>query len=511
MGHSLNNKRLNINQNLVIDDKTFNPGYILVSDEKGNASWQSPSKYIDSQEPLDHYIGELWGGGIVVAVWREVIDQVYEKVLIASVKDYGEQQPPSNNSKFSWIWSPASPFATGASYRSFGASNSRIIDSAVGWNAEANRVCLNYVNEDLGGLGVYYDWYLPSAFELNCLANNAGLVNRVIESYAASNGIRLYDTMVSGTTMSASMSLFGRETPRAYIDGKGYWSSTETNASQALYLDTQTLRFSTATKSLNNFNVRPFRQDVKRWNGTTWVKDRRNTGVVLIVSDGVLFTNLPEYYNGVITNLTAAESSQGNTVQIITSYSSVPNDLSMYDHIWDIDVSQPNISANTAKYTTYLQQGGGLFLLGENTAFAPVRDTNIANFITTLGGGSVTFDTSFPSPNPGTCSVETEFLIANNTNTIIFGACGRFSSIGTGTTITRMSAPVGNYPIGTPNNVVIWKTGNLSLAPKGAIVVALDINFISDYAGGDTFGKYTNPPYNGRDFTANISQILNKS
>lgn len=501
MGHSLNNKRLNINQNLVIDDKTFNPGYILVSDEKGNASWQSPSKYIDSQEPLDHYIGELWGGGIVVAVWREVKDQVYEKVLIASVKDYGEQQPPSNNSKFSWIWSPALP-ATGASYRSFGASNSRIINSAVGSNAEANRVCLNYVNEDLGGLGVYYDWYLPSAFELNCLANNSGLVNRVIESYAASNGIRLYDTMVSGTTMSASMSLFGRETPSAYIDGKGYWSSTETNADQALYLDTRTLRLSPANKSLNNFNVRPFRLDVKRWNGITWTQDRNRTGQILITYD----TPYTEYNYltevdvdltaQMITNITATETGLGNTVTTIAGYSNLPADLSTYDHIWDIGL-KPDGEVSpipSAKYRTYLIQGGGIFMLGEHAGFNQ-RNTDLANFITGIGGGTVQISNDFIN---ATLTVESEFLIANNTNTVTFGTDGRYSSIGTGTSITRNPA---DSSIG---HAVVWKTGSLSSAPKGAIVVVLDINFLSNYYNQGS-------PYNSAAFVANVSQILNKS
>ena len=514
MGHSLNRTSFRINQNLVIDDKTFNPGYILVSDAKGNASWKNPDQYMSNEEPLDHFIGELYGGGIVVAVWREQKETIYETCLIASVRNYSE--PYSDGSYFYWRWSDITNLAIGATARShtFGASNSQsIFKQGSPTGEKAATKCLQYVNEDLYGLGIYGDWYLPSTFELNCLNNNSAIVDRVIAKYSVDKSIPILDDEYNNGL--AKMSLFTNYGSRTFGDPSaitGYWTSVEYNAGSAYYLnmDNGGARFATASKNSYK-NVRPFRQDVKRWNGTTWVKDRRNTGVVLIVSDGVLFTNLPEYYNGVITNLTAAESSQGNTVQIITSYSLIPNDLSMYDHIWDIDVSQPNISANTAKYTTYLQQGGGLFLLGENTGFTPVRDTNIANFITTLGGGSVTFDTSFPSPNPGTCSVETEFLIANNTNTIIFGACGRFLSIGNGTTITRMSAPVGNYPIGTPNNVVIWKTGNLSLAPKGAIVVALDINFISDYAGGDTFGKYTNPPFNGRDFTANISQILNKS
>ncbi len=90
MGHSLNRTGFRINQNLVVDDGTFNPGYILVSDLNGIAKWKDPTQYITNDEPLDRFIGELYGGGIVVAVWREQREQLYEYSLIASVKNYSE-------------------------------------------------------------------------------------------------------------------------------------------------------------------------------------------------------------------------------------------------------------------------------------------------------------------------------------------------------------------------------------------------------------------------------------
>jgi len=362
MGHSLNRTSFRINQNLVIDDKTFNPGYILVSDSKGNASWKNPSNYINNEEPLDHFIGELYGGGIVVAVWREQRETVYEKVLIASVRDYGEPHSVGGSTDFDWRWGAA--ISTGASYHSFGASNSRAIVSADP-SAPATTVCLGYINEDLYGLGIYGDWYLPSTFELNCLANNAGIVNRVIAQYASDKSIRLYDQGVSGSILGASMSLFCGAISGARSVGKAYWTSTELDASNAYSLRMDDLRLIPAAKS-TAFNVRPFRLDEKRWNGISWVQDRKKTGKILIVYDQPYLEGGVNFGTLMTNNITTTETGLGNTVFTIVGYSALPPDLSQYDHIWDIglernaDQSLLVPTGAAAKYTTYLQQGGGL-------------------------------------------------------------------------------------------------------------------------------------------------------
>lgn len=499
MGHSLNRTSISINQNLVIDDNTFNPGYILISDERGNVSWKNPSGYIDQTEPLEHFIGELYGGGIVVAVWREVKEAIYEKCLIAATRDYGEFSSP--NTYFGYSWG-LNTFAMGTSsrYFSFGASNSAA-QGASATNANpfpAAQVALSYVNEDLYGLGVYGDWYLPSVFELNCLANNAAIVNRVIAQYASDKSIRLYDQGGLG----ASMSLFCNAKPTRDAGGR-YWTSTEYITSQAYYLDMDGLRFGVIDKA-SACNVRPFRLDVKRWNGLSWVQDRNKTGKVLIVYDQpppAYATTSPG--GGMVTNITTTEVSLGNTVSVITSYSSLPADLSQYDHIWDINVQEGGAAVQTylvptgaaAKYTTYLQQGGGLFILGENAQNYTPRNNDLASFITNLGGGNI--QTSNQNINTS-LNVESEFLIANNRNTVTFLAIGRFSSIGTGSPITR------NPIDSSTGHAVVWKTGSLSSAPKGAIVVVLDFNFLSS-----NYGSLS--PYYSQEFVANISQILNKS
>ena len=504
MGHSLNRTSFRINQNLVIDDKTFNPGYILVSDIYGNASWQNPNQYISNEEPLDHFIGELYGGGIVVAVWREQRETLYEICLIASVKNYSEYEW-QNGSNFWWRWTNnALSIGTASRYNAFGASNSSaiVVSDTSGLGAAAK--CLGYTNEDLYGLGIYGDWYLPSTFEINCLANNAGLVDRVISQYSVDKSINIVDASDFYDDM-AKMSLFENN------NSQGYWTSTEYNVGSAHFLNMGVaggVRFGTASKSSYKY-VRPFRQDVKRWNGITWVQDRNKTGKVLITYETYYPTNGPM----IVTNITASELSLGNTTTVLT-YSALPADLSEYDHIWDIGLSdgtQPLLPA--AKFTTYLQQGGGLFILGEHAGFN-TRNGDLASFITGLGGGNIQTSNDYCNSN---LIVESEFLIANNRSTWQPPTSGRFSSIGTGTPITRdLNVNPTFGTTGTTGHAVVWKTGSLSLAPKGAIVVVLEINFLSDYyAPGSSYTDQANnnvlTTCYSVEFVANISKILNKS
>jgi hypothetical protein len=507
MGHSLNRTSFRINQNLVIDDKTFNPGYILISDIYGNAGWKNPNQYISNEEPLDRFIGELYGGGIVVAVWREQRETLYEICLIASVKNYSV--PFSEGEYFYFQWSNIGNLAIGATARShtFGASNSISIigqgSPITGDAAKAASKCAEYINEDLYGLGVYGDWYLPSTFEINCLANNAAIFDRVISQYAVDKSLSLaYDDT---TGAFSKMDLFVNANASAGNIITGYWTSTEFNAGSAHFLNMAGagVRFDTASKSSYK-HVRPFRQDVKRWNGITWVQDRNKTGKILIVYDQpapAYATSSPG--GGMVANITTTEVSLGNTVTVISSYSSIPANLSQYDHIWDINVQEGGGAVQTllvptgaaAKYTTYLQQGGGLFILGENAQNYTPRNNDLASFITNIGGGNIqtTNESIYNSLN-----IESEFLIANNRNTVSFLAIGRFSSIGTGSPITRN--PIDSLT----GQAVVWKTGSLSLAPKGAIVVVLDFNFLSsDYASA--------APFYSKEFVANVSLILNKS
>jgi hypothetical protein len=135
-----------------------------------------------------HYIGELYGGGIVVAVWKE---SGTEHGLIVSLQDL------STNS----IWSNVTYTAIGTSAQSYydGKSNTDAIISQPGHLSSAAKLC-----KDFKG-GGYNDWYLPSVWELNACYNVAMIINRIVGD---TNGFQVSFNFV-------------------------YWSSTESGDSSA--------------------------------------------------------------------------------------------------------------------------------------------------------------------------------------------------------------------------------------------------------------------------------------
>jgi len=112
-----------------------------------------------------HYIGELFQGGIVVAVWKEA---GVEKGLVASLVSLGNV-----------VWSDNTT-AIGATARSpqdgQANTNAMLAQSAT---APAAKLCNDYTNTETG-TGVYSDWYLPSVWELAQCYKNAIVVDNII-------------------------------------------------------------------------------------------------------------------------------------------------------------------------------------------------------------------------------------------------------------------------------------------------------------------------------------------
>ena len=188
------------------------------------------------------------------------------------------------------------------------------------------------------------------------------------------------------------------------------------------------------------------------------------------------------------------ELSLGMQPELIVGYENLPADLTQYAHIWDIGYASPYGGHPTFNPTsllkTYIQKGGAMFMLGENAAFA-TRDDTIELFIYELTyqlptTGSYTFSTI-------TQTVASEFLLANNSNSITWANPGEFTSYGSGTPMTTGGS------IGPA--AVAWKTGSMANAPKGAVIAVLDINFFGNLFGG---------PYQNIDFISNLSLTLNK-
>jgi len=139
-----------------------------------------------------HYIGELVGGGIVVALWK---DGSTEKALIASLTDL--------STGIQWTLPAFQSTLIGSGAQSFsdGLGNTdAIIAQTTAPAANTYAAGLARLHAD----GGYNDWYLPSNWELNMCYNSAAIVNKVL-----------------GTDSF---------TGNAY-----YWSSTENDSSFAWY------------------------------------------------------------------------------------------------------------------------------------------------------------------------------------------------------------------------------------------------------------------------------------
>ena len=136
---------------------------------------------------FSHYIGELYGGGIVVAVWKDTAAPYTEHGLIASL----------TNLSTGAVWSNTTVLIGPAAESTYdGYSNTLAIIGQSGCTSGAAILCHNYNG------GGYTDWYLPSIWELNLCYGNAPIINIIL---GATNGFQFVT----------------------------YWSSTEYNATQA--------------------------------------------------------------------------------------------------------------------------------------------------------------------------------------------------------------------------------------------------------------------------------------
>ena len=193
--------------------------------------------------------------------------------------------------------------------------------------------------------------------------------------------------------------------------------------------------------------------------------------------------------SSIAATIATRETSLGFTPTTLTSYSALTaltdEQLADYAHIWDVGYDTLMTTAVEDKYATYLGGGGAMFLLGENGFFVD-RDGDITNFITNMGGGTVTANAQ--TTGIITTTVAAEFRLANQSSTVQFNNVGRFGSIGNGTIMASS---------GNGTHAAVWKTGSLTNKPTGAIAVVLDINHL---VGGDIQPA----------FIDNVSIVLNK-
>jgi hypothetical protein len=189
--------------------------------------------------------------------------------------------------------------------------------------------------------------------------------------------------------------------------------------------------------------------------------------------------------------VSARQTVAGNNPTVTTlsgsGYSNLnPSGLNTYSQVWDLGATAGAMNSNIiSAYTSYLSQGGTLFLMGENDSFM-TRNNSIFSLISTLGGGSVSQGSNSGFTN---VTIIPQFRTANTTSIIQFPTAGTFSSIGNGTCITSDCA------------AVLYSPGKLGSAAAGTLIVVLDINFVQSF--------YSSGVYKGQDFTDDLISYLN--
>ena len=161
---------------------------------KGFYYWDTVSSKWIPLIKTRHYIGELYGGGIVYYV-----DADGEHGLIASLNDLGGGPV---------AWGLYGVDVPNCENYLDGAANTASIITAGGQAGEAAGLCNNYAS------GGFTDWYLPSLIELRQMATALVTINPILKN----DGNPLTNPIDVGGTSSTS---------------GFYWSSTEANPNYA--------------------------------------------------------------------------------------------------------------------------------------------------------------------------------------------------------------------------------------------------------------------------------------
>ena len=185
------------------------------------------------------------------------------------------------------------------------------------------------------------------------------------------------------------------------------------------------------------------------------------TGPALVVHDGT-----GGIEGDALGNLTAHLTTAGYTV---TANVGVPaGSLATYKQIWDIRFNNttPLSSGDITAYITYMNGGGSLFVMGENTGFA-TRNTSIVLLVSTAGGGALTIttpanDQTVQPPFDGPTSVTAVSFLA---------------SAGTAAAAKGKAAFITKDATNTGGGLV-FPPGSLTNAATGTLIVVFDVNFL---------------------------------
>ena len=195
MAYTLSSSTFSISSPVVIKNGTEGYGKILTTDASGLVVWKEPNSFFGTSR----YIGELYGGGIVVDYWKE---GDVENTLIMSL----------THLSYDYVWSNIETISTDQVnyYQTYanslydGKYNSDKITSHIAYNSfnssiivESHTMSAAKMCKDYNFAG-YEDWYLPSYNEFNSIIKNKNIINRVLGDV---DGIRSQNTG-SGSALS---------------------------------------------------------------------------------------------------------------------------------------------------------------------------------------------------------------------------------------------------------------------------------------------------------------------
>jgi hypothetical protein len=193
------------------------------------------------------------------------------------------------------------------------------------------------------------------------------------------------------------------------------------------------------------------------------------SAATILIINGASGTSEPGTTSSITTQVSNLQTAAGNTVSVADS---VPGDLSSFAQVFDLRFS--NAFALTApiitQYVSFLQGGGGLFVMGENSGFA-ARNNSILSLIEAAGGGTLTFTTP-----AATQTVVSPFNGPVPLSTVTFNAAGGVTGPGSGQFITTD---------GSAGSGVAFGVGTLSNARAGALTTIFDVNFLQTTASAD--------------------------
>lgn len=190
----------------------------------------------------------------------------------------------------------------------------------------------------------------------------------------------------------------------------------------------------------------------------------------IAIINGASGTSEPGTTSSITTQLTTLHEAVGNGVTVLDT---LPADLSIYDQVWDVRFSNTwaLTQAEEDDFLAYLQGGGGMFVMGENSGFA-ARNNSVLSLIEAAGGGTLNF-----SSVSSTQTVLAPFTGPNAVATVNYAAPGGVDDNGSGDWITTD---------GVGGTGVAWGVGDLSNALAGALTTIFDVNFMMDTANAES-------------------------